>query len=119
MHAAFGHITQPTPGVSMTDAVSIDFGGLAADIERYTRLLQERAEEAERIAQDELYRRVMARVRENEQWSSLADHVHTWSADGMFIVGLQHEDFVSQAFTLEYGDENTPPSPMFRTNGPD
>jgi hypothetical protein len=103
----------------MADAISIDFGGLAADIARYTNHLQRSMTEADRIAQEEMHRLTVERAREMEDWSSLSDEIHTWSQDGMLIVGVRHLDFVSDAFALEYGDEVTPPSPLFRTVGPD
>ena len=103
----------------MADAISIDFGGLAADIARYVNHLQRSITQADRIARDELHRLTVERARQDEDWSSLSDEIHTWSQDGMLVIGVRNLDFVSDAFALEYGDEVTPPSPLFRTAGPD
>ena len=63
--------------------------------------------------------RVRERARQDEHWASLADDIHVWSQDGMLVIGVNDQELVSQAMLLEYGDETTPPSPLFRTMGPD
>ena len=103
----------------MPDTVSIDFGGLAADIQRYVQHLQQSMNEADRIAQEEMHRLTVQRARLAEDWSSMADNIQTWSQDGVLVVGVNNLDFISEAFALEYGDEVTPPSPLFRQAGPD
>lgn len=99
--------------------ITIDFGGLFADIERYAQAAEREAREANEIAAEILEARVKERARADESWASLADHVQVWSKDGMLVLGVQHREFSSQAMLLEYGDETTPPSPLFRTSGPD
>lgn len=59
--------------------------------------------------------RVRDRARSDEQWASLADDISVWSQDGMLVIGVNQQELVSQAMLLEYGDETTPPSPLFRT----
>lgn len=59
--------------------------------------------------------RMQERARRDEQWASLADDITVWSKDGMLVIGVNHQELVSQAMLLEYGDEVTPPTPLFRT----
>ena len=54
-----------------------------------------------------------------QQWSALADNIEVWSQDGRLVIGIHDQLLASQAFALEFGDEHTPPSPLFRTMGPD
>ena len=59
------------------------------------------------------------RARQDDQWVHMADDIHVWSQDGMLVIGTLNNDRVSEAMALEYGDEVTPPSPLFRTMGPE
>ena len=99
--------------------VTIDLAGLHNDIVRLADRLRAEAIEATNRAGQYLHQQIVQRAREDEDWSALADHIHTWSEDGMLVVGVNHQDFVSQAFALEYGDETTPPSPLFRSASAD
>ena len=62
-----------------------------------------------------LHERVVAKARLDPQWAPLADHIEVWSQDGKLVVGVRDQEFGSQAFALEYGDEVRPPTPLFRT----
>lgn len=61
------------------------------------------------------YEAVVARARQDEDWSSLADNIAMWNQDGGLMIGVQGETFASQATLLEYGDQDVPPNPLFRT----
>lgn len=98
---------------------TIDLAGLYGDIERYARRLAQESTEATQRAAFTLQERMRDRARQDEHWVHLADDLHVWSQDGNLVIGLQNQDRVSQAMLLEYGDEVTPPSPLFRTAGPD
>lgn len=63
--------------------------------------------------------RTVERARQNPNWVGLADNIEVWSQDGQYIVGMQDNELASQAFQIEYGDENRPPSPLFRLMGRD
>jgi len=97
----------------------LDFGPLQEGIQRYARRAQEEAELAAAKAAVFLQDRMQQRAREDEQWSALADNIEVWSQDGRLVIGIHDQLLASQAFQLEFGDETTPPSPLFRTMGPD
>ena len=88
---------------------------LTAQLNAYGQRLQEEAQVAADRATSFLHERVVAKARMDPQWTSLADNIEVWSQDGRLIVGVRDEEFVSQAFALEYGDEVRPPTPLFRT----
>jgi hypothetical protein len=88
---------------------------LTVELAAYTQRLQEQVQVAAMKASNFLHERVVAKARMDPQWASLADNIEVWSQDGRLIVGVRHQDFVSQAFALEYGDEVRPPTPLFRT----
>ena len=98
---------------------TLDFSRLQADITRYVQRAQEEAEFAAVKAANYLYERTVQRAREDEQWAHLADDIKVWSQDGHMVIGFQDQMLASEAFLLEFGDEHTPPSPLFRTMGPD
>lgn len=85
----------------------------------YTARLQREASYAASEAIDYLHERTVARARLNPDWEPLADHIEVWSRDGLLEIGVRDEEFVSQAFALEYGDEVRPPQPLFRTMNAD
>jgi hypothetical protein len=88
---------------------------LTDQLNAYGQRLQEEAQVAADRATSFLHERVVAKARMHPQWTSLADNIEVWSQDGRLIVGVRDEEFVSQAFALEYGDEVRPPTPLFRT----
>jgi hypothetical protein len=99
--------------------ITIDFGGLYADIERHAQRLRRQAIEATEQAARRLEVTARERARQIPEWASLADDIRVWSQDGMLVIGMAHNDRVSQAMLLEYGDETRPPSPLFRSLGAD
>jgi hypothetical protein len=88
---------------------------LMVELAAYTQRLQEEAQAAAQKASSFLHERVIAKARLDPQWSSLADNIEVWSQDGRLVVGVRNQEFRSQAFALEYGDEVRPPTPLFRT----
>jgi hypothetical protein len=66
-------------------------------------------------ASNSFYNAVVARAREDEDWSSLADNITLWNQDGGLMIGVQGEQFASLATLLEYGDLDASPNPLFRT----
>lgn len=97
--------------------ISIDFGGLYADIERYAQRLENASREATERAAERLQTLARYRARQDERWANLADDIHVWSQDGMLVIGTLNNERVSEVMLLEYGDEVTPPSPLFRSMG--
>lgn len=88
---------------------------LTAQLNAYGQRLQEEAQTAADKATAFLHERVVAKARMQPEWTSLADNIEVWSQDGRLVVGVRDEEFRSQAFALEYGDEVRPPTPLFRT----
>jgi hypothetical protein len=88
---------------------------LTVQLDAYGQRLQAEAQVAADKAIRFLHERVRDKARMDPQWSSLADHIEVWSQDGQLVVGVREEEFRSQAFAIEYGDEVRPPTPLFRT----
>jgi hypothetical protein len=88
---------------------------LTMQLDAYGQRLQAEAQVAADKAMKFLHDRVQEKARQQPGWSSLADAIEVWSQDGMLVVGVRDEEFKSQAFALEYGDEVRPPTPLFRS----
>jgi hypothetical protein len=97
----------------VADGFRIDAAWLDA-LDRYVDgLLTDTAEVAQdsaRYLQDE----VVDQAREHPEWATMADGISAWSEDGRLTIGVHDSALSSQAFALEYGDENRPPTPLFR-----
>jgi hypothetical protein len=76
---------------------------------------QERAEQIATYVKD----RTVERARQDPDWLGLADNIEVWSQDGQYVVGVQDTELASQAFQIEFGDEERAPSPLFRLIGRD
>ena len=98
---------------------TLDFSQLQVGIQRYAQRAQAEAELAAVRAAAYLYQRTVERARQDEQWAHLADNIEVWSQDGRLVIGIHDQMLASEAFHLEFGDEHTPPSPLFRTMGQD
>jgi hypothetical protein len=88
---------------------------VSAELNAYTQRLQDEAIRAAESAVSYIHERTVERAQLAEDWSPLADHIEVWSQDGHLVIGVRDNEFASQAFALEYGDEVRPPSPLFRT----
>ena len=77
--------------------------------------VEKQAEVGALKAEEELLKRVKGRAMATPRWSELSDNIELWSQDGRLIIGVRDQEFQSQAFALEYGDEINPPSPLLRT----
>jgi hypothetical protein len=84
-------------------------------VQRYVDGLMADAVLAAENATEFFHEQVVARARDDEHWSSMADNIEVWSNDGQLVIGVQHPMFASQAMLLEYGDLEAPPNPLFRT----
>jgi hypothetical protein len=84
-----------------------------ADVER----LKVASITAAEKAIDFIYNSTLDRARRDPNWSDLADYIEVWSQDGQMVIGVRDQEFESQAFTMEYGDDQHPPIPLFRTGG--
>jgi hypothetical protein len=88
---------------------------MTLQLNAYGERLQAEAQVAADKATAFLHDRVVSKARMDPEWTSLADHIEVWSQDGQLVVGVRDNEFRSQAFALEYGDEVRPPTPLFRT----
>lgn len=86
---------------------------------QYAQALQQQAQQTAQGIATYVHRRTVERARQSEAWSALADEIEVWSQDGRYVVGVRDNEFASQAFQIEYGDENRPPDPLFRLMGRD
>lgn len=88
------------------------------DLERYLHGLASVTELASTRAAEYLHEQTVLQARQSERWADVADQIEVWSEDGRLVIGVRDSEFVSQAFEIEYGDEVTPPDPLFRTLTP-
>ena len=96
-------------------AIGADFH---AALDQYLKGLAQVTEEAGQRATEYLYDQTVTRAREDDEWSAVADHIEVWSQDGRLTVGVRDQEFVSEAWALEYGDEVRTPNSLFRTMQP-
>ena len=89
--------------------------GWIADVQRYADNLQAESMAAAYKATEAFHALVVSRAKNDPLWNTLADDIEVWSDDGQLVIGLQREDYVSQATMLEYGDLDNAPNPLFRT----
>jgi hypothetical protein len=88
-------------------------------LHQYLDGLQEEAIQAAAKAAMFLHRSAVERAKRDPAWASMADKIEVWAEDGHLVIGVRDEEYVSQAFALEYGDERRPPSPLFRSMNQD
>src|SRR5262245_43173877 len=91
----------------------------SAQLAAYVDRLQSEAVVAANKAARYLHEVTVERARQNPEWSQLADNIEVWSEDGQLVLGVKDDEYSSQAFALEYGDEVRPPNPLFRTMNQD
>ena len=97
----------------MANGFRIDAAWLDA-LDQYVEGLQADTMEAAQVSADYLVEEIVDEAREHPEWVTLADNIETWSEDGKLAVGIRHGEVISEAFALEYGDENRIPQPLFR-----
>jgi hypothetical protein len=84
-------------------------------LERRVALFSEASMEAYGVARDVLYTEVMRRANADPRWVGVADYIEAWDENDRFVIGVTNDEMVSQAFAAEYGTEDYPPAPLFRT----
>lgn len=97
----------------MADGFHIDAAWLDA-LDRYVEGLYQDTQEAAQVGAHLLTDSAISMARDHPDWVSMADNIEAWSQDGKLVLGVMDDAMVSEAFALEYGDENRPPSPMIR-----
>jgi len=86
---------------------------------QYAEGLQADALRSARDAINYLQEAVRTKARETEGWADLADDIEVWSTDGKLWIGVRDTALISEAFLLEYGDEEHAPSALLRTLSPE
>lgn len=97
----------------MAEGFRIDAAWLDA-LDQYVDGLQADTMEASQVTAQYLVDEIVDTAREHPEWVTLADNIAVWSQDGLMTVGINEGAVVSEAFALEYGDDNRPPQPLFR-----
>jgi len=87
------------------------------NLTRYAEQMQAQAHYDAEQNMRRLHHEVVEQARQTPGWMQLADQIEVWSADGMFWIGVRNQEFVSEAWLLEYGDDQRGPNPLFRTLG--
>ena len=85
------------------------------NLTRYANGLQQEAQADAEENIRQLHESVVEKARQTPGWERLADHIEVWSQDGQLHVGIRNQEFVSEAWAMEYGDEQHAPNPLFRT----
>lgn len=98
----------------MAEGFRIDAAWLDA-LDNYVDGLLTDTQEAAHVTANYLYEEVVDSAREHPEWVSLSDNISVWSQDGHLAIGVSDLALTSEAFALEYGDENSAPQPLFRT----
>lgn len=98
----------------MAEGFRIDASWLDA-LDRHVEGLQHNVIAAADAAVDSYHEAMVDYAKSKPAWVGLADNIQVWSNDGYLVVGLQGDDYVSQAEALEYGDLENPPDSLFRT----
>ncbi len=84
-------------------------------LERKVALFSEASMEASGVARDVLYTEVMRRANADPRWVGVADFIEEWDENDRYVIGVTDNEMISQAFAAEYGTEDYPPAPLFRT----
>jgi hypothetical protein len=84
-------------------------------LERRVALYSEASMEAFGVARDVLYTEMMKRAGADPRWVGVADFIESWDENDRYVIGVTNNQMVSQAFAAEYGTEDYPPAPLFRT----
>jgi hypothetical protein len=86
-------------------------------LDEYVQGFKDEASLAADAAAEHLREATRAEARRRPGWDTMADSIEVWAQDGEMVVGVLDNALTSQAFALEYGDETSPPNPLFRTLG--
>lgn len=59
---------------------------------------------------------VISSAKQRPAWVNMADNISVWSDDNRrLVIGVNDDEFVSQAVAVEYGDLTNPPDSLFRS----
>jgi hypothetical protein len=83
-------------------------------LSRYVEGVQTEATQRSEAVINYFHERVVERARETPGWEDLADQITVWSEDGLLYIGVTSQDYVSQAWAVEYGDADHTPNALFR-----
>lgn len=72
-------------------------------------------DEARGIAHDVVATETMRRAKASPRWVHVADFIDTWDENDRYWIGVRGPEMVSEAFAAEYGTDEYPPDPLFRT----
>ena len=82
---------------------------------RYVDRLQQESIERANDTVQYFHQQVQQKARETPGWEAMADEIEVWSQDGMLYVGIRNKAYVSEAWLIEYGDQENAPNSLFRT----
>lgn len=85
-----------------------------AALGRYTQAVFDAAHQAREAEKNAIYNSIMESARNHPSWQPLADHIEIWDTEDGYEFGVRHPDHIEAAIKAEYGDKNTPPSPLLR-----
>ena len=94
-------------------SIKIDAAWLNA-LDRYVEDLHDDVYATVEVTAHALHEHAVERARNHREWSQYADNIDMWVEGGLLNIGIKDEEVVSQAFALEYGDNQAPPTGFFR-----
>lgn len=99
----------------MADTLRIGAAFLDA-VRNYADQVTAAANEATQISLQHVQDRLQEQAREHENWRQIAEHISVFSKDGRMVVGVQGGESMSAAQDAEFGTDDSPPVPLFRTS---
>jgi hypothetical protein len=89
-------------------------------LDNLSRYLDDVEDNAYESAEDNvafLQQQVVDKAANTPGWEQLANEIEVWSQDGQLWVGIRNKAYVSEAWLLEYGNEENAPNVLFRALG--
>ena len=88
---------------------------LVRALEHQVELYGEVANDAYHIAAEVVYDETMRRAQASPRWVHVADNIDVWDENDRMWIGVRSPEMVSEAYAAEYGTDEYPPDPLFRT----
>jgi hypothetical protein len=86
-------------------------------LDSFTRYVDRLQQESIERASDTVryfHEQVQDKARNTPGWEAMADEIEVWSQDGMLYVGIRNKAYVSEAWLIEYGDQESAPNSLSR-----
>lgn len=85
------------------------------NLSRYIDRLQQQSVERAHDTVRFMHEAVVEKAQATPGWEGMAGEIEVWSEDGKLWVGIRNKAYVSEAWLIEYGDQENAPNSLFRT----